>query len=43
MTKKYAELMKKEKKNKYDMQTLPKFIGSISHSFSRYLTPYIKS
>jgi len=23
--------------------SLPKFIGSISNSFERYLTPYIKS
>lgn len=43
MTKKYGELMKREKKNKFDLQALPKFVGSISNSFERYLTPYIKS
>ena len=43
MTKKYAELIKKDKKNKYDLQALPKFAGSISNSFERYLAPYIKS
>lgn len=43
MTKKYSELIKREKKNKYDLQALPKFSGSISNSFERYLTPYIKS
>ena len=43
MTKKYSELIKKEKKNKYDLQALPKFAGSISNSFERYLAPYIKS
>lgn len=43
MSKKYAELIKREKKNKYDLQALPKFTGSISNSFERYLMPYIKS
>jgi len=43
MTKKYGELIKREKKNKYDLQALPKFAGSISNSFERYLAPYIKS
>jgi hypothetical protein len=43
MNKKYAELIKREKKNKYDLQSLPRFAGSISNSFERYLAPYIKS
>lgn len=43
MNKKYFELLKIEKKNKYDLQALPRFTGSISNSFERYLTPYIKS
>jgi hypothetical protein len=43
MNKKYGELIKREKKNKYDLQSLPRFVGSISNSFERYLTPYIKS
>jgi hypothetical protein len=43
MGKKYSDLIKREKKNKYDLQALPKFTGSISNSFERYLTPYIKS
>lgn len=43
MSKKYSELIKREKKNKYDLQALPKFTGSISNSFERYLMPYIKS
>lgn len=43
MNKKYSELLKREKKNKYDLQALPKFVGAISNSFERYLTPYIKS
>jgi vacuolar protein sorting-associated protein 53 len=43
MGKKYGELMRREKKNKYDLQALPKFAGSISNSFERYLAPYIKS
>ena len=33
MTKKYSDLIKREKKNKYDLQALPKFSGSISNSF----------
>jgi hypothetical protein len=43
MSKKYSELIKREKKNKYDLQALPKFTGAISNSFERYLQPYIKS
>lgn len=43
MSKKYGEHIKREKKNKYDLQALPKFTGSISNSFERYLAPYIKS
>jgi hypothetical protein len=43
MSKKYAELIKREKKSKYDLQALPRFTGSISNSFERYLIPYIKS
>jgi hypothetical protein len=33
MNKKYGELIKREKKNKYDLQSLPRFVGSISNSF----------
>lgn len=43
MTKKYAESVKKEGKNKNDLQALPRFEGSISNSFEPYLAPYIKS
>ena len=43
MNKKYLELIKRPHKNKYDLQTLPKFSGAISNSFERYLAPYIKS
>jgi vacuolar protein sorting-associated protein 53 len=43
MSRKYGEYIKREKKNKYDLQALPKFTGSISNSFERYLMPYIKS
>ena len=43
MTKKYSESVKRENKNKHDLQALPKFEGSISNSFEPYLTPYIKS
>lgn len=43
MSKKYVDLIKREKKNKYDLQALPRFAGSISNSFERYLVPYIKS
>lgn len=43
MTKKYEKLIAREKKNKYDLQALPRFAGAISNSFERYLTPYIKS
>lgn len=43
MAKKYGESVKKENKNKNDLQALPRFEGSISNSFEPYLTPYIKS
>lgn len=43
MKAKYANLIKKEHKSSCDLQSLPKFSGSISNSFEPYLKPYIKS
>ena len=43
MGKKYVDLIKRENKRKFDLQSLPRFAGSISNSFERYLAPYIKS
>ena len=43
MSKKYLDLIRRDKKKKYDLQALPRFAGAISNSFERYLAPYIKS